>query len=112
MVMICASVTVPAGETMFCTLSKVPRRVYPRTYGGTAAEDRIMRSVAQSKGISHHDVLWVIDHMRDASIIPWVSVVEASKRCLTTRGVPCPNANWLFVFEGWLSDSTFHVTSV
>ena len=58
MVLICASVTMPAGETMFCTFSKVPRRVYPRAYGGTATEDRIMRSVAQSEGISHHDVLW------------------------------------------------------
>ena len=38
MVLICASVTVPAGETMFCTFSKVPRRVYPRAYGGTPIE--------------------------------------------------------------------------
>ena len=37
-VLICASVTVPAGETMFCTFSKVPRRVYPRAYGGTTQQ--------------------------------------------------------------------------
>ena len=90
MVLICASVTVPAGETMFCTFSKVPRRVYPRAYGGTATEDRIMRSVAQSEGISHHDVLWVIDHMRDASIIPWVSVVEALEAMHDDPRCPVP----------------------
>ena len=38
MVLICASVTVPAGETMFCTFSKVPRRVYPRAYGRTRTD--------------------------------------------------------------------------
>ena len=53
-------------------------------------EDRIMRSVAQSEGISHHDVLWVIDHMRDASIIPWVSVVEALEAMHDDPRCPVP----------------------
>ena len=32
-------------------------------------EDRTMRSVAQSKGITHFDALWVIDRMMDAGIL-------------------------------------------
>ena len=40
-------------------------------------EDRGMRSFAQSEGIPHHDVLWVIDHMTAAGILPAAQVIIA-----------------------------------
>ena len=40
-------------------------------------EDRGMRSFAQSEGIPHHDVLWVIDHMSAAGILDPSQVIVA-----------------------------------
>ena len=40
-------------------------------------EDRGMRSFAQSEGIPHHDVLWIIDHMSAAGILPAAQVIVA-----------------------------------
>ena len=45
-------------------------------------EDRTMRSVAESKGIVHLDVLWVVDRMLDAgtlSVSQIVAVLEAMR---------------------------------
>ena len=51
-------------------------------------EDRIIRRVAQSEGISHRDSLWVIDHMLAAGILSVGQVVAALE---AMRGDPrCP----------------------
>ena len=45
-------------------------------------EDRVMRGVAQSKGIAHLDALWVVDRMLDAGILTAphvVAVLEAMR---------------------------------
>ena len=45
-------------------------------------EDRVMRDVASSVGITHHGALWVVDNMSDAGILPsaqLITVMEAMK---------------------------------
>ena len=40
-------------------------------------EDRIMQRFARSEGISHHDILWVIDNMSTAGILAAAQVIVA-----------------------------------
>ena len=54
-------------------------------------EDRGMRSFAQSEGIPHHDVLWVIDHMSAAGILPAAQVILALEAMRDDPRCPVPN---------------------
>ena len=54
-------------------------------------EDRGMRSFAQSEGIPHHDVLWVIDHMTAAGILPAAQIVVALEAMRDDPRCPVPN---------------------
>ena len=54
-------------------------------------EDRGMRSFAQSEGIPHHDVLWVIDHMSAARILPAAQVIAALEAMRNDPRCPVPN---------------------
>ena len=54
-------------------------------------EDRGMRSFAQSEGIPHHDVLWVIDHMSAARILPAAQVIVALEAMRDDPRCPVPN---------------------
>ena len=53
-------------------------------------EDRIMRSVAQSEGIPHRDVLWVIESMLAAGILQTVQVVAALEAMRDDPRCPVP----------------------
>ena len=54
-------------------------------------EDRGMRSFAQSEGIPHHDVLWVIDHMSAAGILSAAQVIVALEAMRDDPRCPVPN---------------------
>ena len=54
-------------------------------------EDRIMRSVARSEGISHLDALWVIDNMLTAGILSGGQVVAALEGMRDDPRCPVPN---------------------
>ena len=54
-------------------------------------EDRGMRTLAQSEGIPHHDVLWVIDHMSAAGILPAAQVIVALEAMRDDPRCPVPN---------------------
>ena len=53
-------------------------------------EDRGMRSFAQSEGIPHHDVLWVIDHMSAAGILDPSQVIVALEAMQDDPRCPVP----------------------
>jgi hypothetical protein len=53
-------------------------------------EDRIMRSVARSEGISHLDALWVIDQMLTAAILSQGEVVTALEAMRDDPRCPVP----------------------
>ena len=53
-------------------------------------EDRIIRRVAQSEGISHRDSLWVIDHMLAAGILSVGQVVAALEAMRDDPRCPIP----------------------
>ena len=54
-------------------------------------EDRGMRTFAQSEGIPHHDVLWVIDHMSAAGILPAAQAIVALEAMRDDPRCPVPN---------------------
>ena len=54
-------------------------------------EDRIMRSVARSEGISHLDALWVIDNMLTAGILSPGQVVAALEGMRDDPRCPVPS---------------------
>ena len=53
-------------------------------------EDRIMRNVAQSEGILHRDVLWVIESMFNAGILSTAQVVAALEAMRDDPRCPVP----------------------
>ena len=53
-------------------------------------EDRIMRDVAQSEGIIHRDVLWVIESMFNAGILSTAQVVSAFEAMRDDPRCPVP----------------------
>ena len=54
-------------------------------------EDRLMRSVAQSEGIPHRDVLWVIAGMLEAGILTAGQVVATLEAMRDDPRCPVPN---------------------
>ena len=54
-------------------------------------EDRGMRSFAQSEGIPHHDVLWIIDHMSTVGILSAAQVIVALEAMRDDPRCPVPN---------------------
>ena len=56
-------------------------------------EDRTMRSVAQSKGLSHQDALWVIDSMLNAGILSVPQVVAVPQAMRSDPRCPVPKAD-------------------
>ena len=53
-------------------------------------EDRLMRRVAQCKGIVHRDTLWVIDNMLDADILSPDETLTVLKAMLDDPRCPVP----------------------
>ena len=53
-------------------------------------EDRIMRSVADSKGIEHRDAIWVIDNMLQAGILSASQVVAVLEAMRDDPRCPVP----------------------
>ena len=53
-------------------------------------EDRTMRSVAESKGIAHFDVLWVVDRMLIAGILSASQVVAVLEAMRDDPRCPVP----------------------
>ena len=54
-------------------------------------EDRGMRIFAQSEGIPHHDVLWVIDRMNTTGILPAAQVIVTLEAMRDDPRCPVPN---------------------
>ena len=53
-------------------------------------EDRVMRSVAQSEGIPHHHVLWVIDKMNSAGILSAAQLITTLEAMRDDPRCPVP----------------------
>ena len=54
-------------------------------------EDRLMRSFASAEGITHHGVLWVIDQMHDAEILPEAQLITVFEAMRDDPRCPVPN---------------------
>ncbi len=53
-------------------------------------EDRIMQRFARSEGISHHDILWVIDNISTAGILSAAQVIVALEAMRDDPRCPVP----------------------
>ena len=54
-------------------------------------EDRAMRSFAQTEGIPHHDILWVVDNMRSAGILSAAQVAATLEAMRDDPRCPVPD---------------------